>query len=313
MPFNPDYISLAYTIVLLPFYTIYTIRLGYMIYIKKSPDVRNEYYPIIFFKGCIDNITNIVQFSCARILKYHILEDFFLTYDFPVYILYFTTGATYVIMMQITFVIAFNRFIAITKPFLYKQYFEFKRLHFYLALTFIPGATVAIFSVCYELDYVWYPALNRVMPGYLGRGVEYLQAGVGIVFNFPMAVVTTIMNIKCVFKNKDVLSAKNLKSSVESKLFLYNVLSFITMIGFEFYYICRYLPYIIGKFPYLETISIAIIPWFLDVMTYGLFLFSLALSSVLRSYVPICGSYLSGKKKKKTTKVALSQQVTAKK
>lgn len=280
MNFNIDYISLAYTIILLPFYTIYTICLGYRIYIKKSPDVRNEYYPIIFYKGFIDNLTNIVQFSFARILKYHILEDFFLTYNLPVYILYFTTGATYCIMFQITFLIAFNRFVAITKPTYYKQYFEFKRLHFYIFLTLIPGGIVAVVSVCYELDYVWFPSLNRVMPVYMARKIEYFQAGVGIVFNFPLVVITTIMNLKCFFKNKNLLSVKSLRNSTDSKLFLYNIISFITMIGFEFYYIFRYLPYIIGRFQSLETLAITLIPWFLDIMTYGLFFFSLALSYV---------------------------------
>uniref|UniRef100_A0A0N4ZYW1 7TM_GPCR_Srx domain-containing protein n=1 Tax=Parastrongyloides trichosuri TaxID=131310 RepID=A0A0N4ZYW1_PARTI len=298
-----DYIALTYTVVLTPLYVGFTAKLGYKIYIKKTPDVRNEYYPIIFYKGVIDNITNIVQLFTGRILKFHILEDVYLAINFPVYILYFTTCTTYCIMYQITFLIAFNRYIAMLKPTRYKEIFELRKLHLYIGITLIPGLISGIVGVCFNLKYTWFPTLGRVMGIYTESGIEYFHASYGVFLNIPLIAVTTWMNLKCFFKNKKVLSTKNLRSSADSKLFLYNIISFITMWGFEFYYICRYFPYILGRFKNLESLAIQIVPWFLDVMTYGLWIFSIALSSVLRSLIPCCV------KKKKQIKVGNSQSV----
>uniref|UniRef100_A0A0N4ZYW2 7TM_GPCR_Srx domain-containing protein n=1 Tax=Parastrongyloides trichosuri TaxID=131310 RepID=A0A0N4ZYW2_PARTI len=273
-----DYISLAYLLVLTPIYVYFTVRLGWKIYYKKSPDLRNEFYPIIFFKGCVDNITNIVQLCTGRILKFNILESFFLSHDFPAYILYFTTATTYCLMYQINFLIAFNRYVAMLKPTRYKEIFEFKRLHLYMALMFIPSMSSAIPSVCFKLGYIWYPSLNRVLHMYFQSGIEYYNAIFGIVFNIPVILITSWMNLKCFLKNKKILSKKNLYNSMDSKLFLYNVIAFLTMWGFDFYYIGRYLPYILGELKVLEQIAITIIPWLLDIMTFGLWIFSMVLS-----------------------------------
>uniref|UniRef100_A0A0N4ZLP5 7TM_GPCR_Srx domain-containing protein n=1 Tax=Parastrongyloides trichosuri TaxID=131310 RepID=A0A0N4ZLP5_PARTI len=281
-----DYIALGYTLILTPLYVFFTIRLGWKLYYKKTPDLINGFFPILFFKGCVDNTTNIVQLLTGRILKFRILEDFFLNNDYPAYILYFTTATTYCLMYQITFLIAFNRYVAMTKPTKYKELFQFKRLHTYIVLTLIPGLISGLVAICFKLDYVWYPSLNRVLPVYTQSGIEYYHATFSIVFNLPLLCITTWMNVKSFLKDKKVFTKLYLINSIDSQLFLYNIISFVTMIGFEFYYFSRYVPYILKELMFLEAIAVEMIPWFLDIMTYGLWILSMIILKPLRLLMP---------------------------
>uniref|UniRef100_A0A0N5BXP4 G_PROTEIN_RECEP_F1_2 domain-containing protein n=1 Tax=Strongyloides papillosus TaxID=174720 RepID=A0A0N5BXP4_STREA len=281
-----DYIQLGYTVVLFPYYSAFTIRLGYNIYCKKSSTVRIEYNLIIFYKGVIDNITIFVMFITSRIQKYNVFDDFYLQNHFIAYILYFTTGAGFCIMFQIAFLTSVNRYIAHCHPMKYKKYFSLKNNTIYIIIMTSVGTSIGIICTTYSVKYAWIKEIGRVSGIYTNPDNAYFNAGTAIFLYFPLLILTSTLNFLTFSKYRKVLAQFKVDNYMDYKLFIYNIISMIVMITFEIYYMFRYLPYILKSHQELETIAIQSLSWIVDIITYGLFIISLTLSQVLRSLLP---------------------------
>uniref|UniRef100_A0A0N5A2P1 G_PROTEIN_RECEP_F1_2 domain-containing protein n=1 Tax=Parastrongyloides trichosuri TaxID=131310 RepID=A0A0N5A2P1_PARTI len=285
MPANiSDIIQLIYTILLLPFYLYFTYQLGYQIFIRKNKELRNEYYPLLFYKGIIDNTTIIVMFLTSRIQKFNVFDDFFLNNNFLAYILYFTTGLTFSNMFFIAFFISFNRFIALCHPIKYKSYFSLKKLSIYIFSMALIGIIIGSWAITYKVHYVWNKEAKRVSGVFINPNNAYFNSVLTIFLYFPLLIFTSIFNVITFLKYRSIKSHSSKNPSinkVEYRLFFYNVVSFLVMIAFEIYYIFRYFPYVLGNLAYLEAIAIQSLSWMVDIMTYGLFITSLSLSKVL--------------------------------
>uniref|UniRef100_A0A0N5CA52 G_PROTEIN_RECEP_F1_2 domain-containing protein n=1 Tax=Strongyloides papillosus TaxID=174720 RepID=A0A0N5CA52_STREA len=273
-----DYFQLVYISILFPFYLYFTIHLGYKIYFVKVPVLYNEFFPIIFYKGVIDNITFFVQFTTSRIQKYHVLTSFFLSNSFLSYILYFVTSATYFIMFQIAFLTSFNRYIAISKPLKYKEYFHTKKLLIYFLIMSILGIVVGTAAIIFPCSYVYYPEINRVSATCQDQKTAYVHTIVALFLNLPLLIITAILNFCCIYKSRFISRKNKSKISKDYKIVIYNTLLFFVMVAFEVYFLFKNLPYILQNYYFLETLALQSLSWIIDAMTFGIFLFSLVLS-----------------------------------
>uniref|UniRef100_A0AAF5DRA5 G-protein coupled receptors family 1 profile domain-containing protein n=1 Tax=Strongyloides stercoralis TaxID=6248 RepID=A0AAF5DRA5_STRER len=268
------YFQLAYTLLLFPIYLFFTIYLGYKIYYLNIPTLRNEYYPIIFYKGVIDNFTIFVQFFTSRIQAFNVFDSFFLQNVFLANVLFFVTSGAYFIMFQIAFLTSFNRYIAISKPALYSRYFNFKRLHLYFIIISIFGIIVGIVSIIYPYTYEYFKATNTIAPIFTNTKSAIVHSIVAVFLDLPIIIITIILNLVCIYKNR--LFFKNHKhlKNIEFKILIYGCLLMIVMVAFEAYYLFKNLPYVFKKYFFLESIALMSLTWIVDAMTFGLFIFS---------------------------------------
>uniref|UniRef100_A0A0N4ZKJ8 Serpentine receptor class gamma n=1 Tax=Parastrongyloides trichosuri TaxID=131310 RepID=A0A0N4ZKJ8_PARTI len=284
-----DYFQLIYLIILFPVYLYFTINLGFQIYYKKSKIFRNNYFPILFYKGIIDLTTFFVQFFLSRIQKYNVFNSFFLESTYLASVLYFFTGGCYFIMFQISFLTAINRYVAIKKPMKYKEYFKLSLLHFYFFIMTISGIAIGVLSLLFKSTYIKLIEMDRIVAIFLNENNIYFYCAIAICYNLPMLCITTIINCLCLYENRNFFKNNsnnaNIKN-VESKLFIYSFALLISMISFEIYYIFKFIPVLCKCFSILESIAIQSLSWIIDLMTFGLFIFSLTLSSDLRTLLP---------------------------
>uniref|UniRef100_A0A0K0EB12 Serpentine receptor class gamma n=1 Tax=Strongyloides stercoralis TaxID=6248 RepID=A0A0K0EB12_STRER len=283
-----DYFQLAYTLLLFPIYSIFTIRLGYKIYYLKTPSLHNEYYPIIFYKGIIDNFTLFIQFATARIQKYNIFDSFFLRNTYLANVLFFVTSGAYFIMFQIAFLTSVNRYVAISRPTLYKRYFNFKRLHIYITIISLLGIFVGLISLIYPYTYEYFKATNTIAPIFTNKRSAFVHSFVAIFLNLPLIIITTILNSISIYKNRYFFKKQKDKKKIEFKILMYSCLLLFVMVAFETYYLFKNLPYIFEDFYFLEVIALKSLSWIVDSMTFGLFIFSLISSPNLRPELGIC-------------------------
>uniref|UniRef100_A0A0K0E655 Serpentine receptor class gamma n=1 Tax=Strongyloides stercoralis TaxID=6248 RepID=A0A0K0E655_STRER len=262
---------------------IFAILLTKEILIKKNPTFNNQFYPFLLYKVCTDLVIVASTLFCSRAAKMNLFGSFFQNNNILAYYYYIQVGTCYTILYTISVITSFNRFLAMSYPFLLDYWFSPKKIKIYMIFPFIVGLLFGIITVTMHPFYVYLKPIAGYYIVFKDSRTPYVVLIYTIVYIVPIAITSILMNVVTIYKLTKFLKKNNEKSSQDTQLVIYSVLDFFCFILFLIYNLTRVINFLTAKSDVIEGIAASAINWILDIHTFGLFYAALILSKPLRN------------------------------
>uniref|UniRef100_A0A0N4ZP46 G_PROTEIN_RECEP_F1_2 domain-containing protein n=1 Tax=Parastrongyloides trichosuri TaxID=131310 RepID=A0A0N4ZP46_PARTI len=277
-------IQWTYTLPSLIFYYYFTILLTYEICIKKNHEYNNGFYPLILLKSYADIITITNSFLTLRLPRHSIFSNFYLNNQYLASVQYFETGLTNTIMYIISFLISFNRFIAIKYPLRYSFWFSSKIVKIYILLSILFGFVIGYLIITFKPYYKWNDYIGVYYISFKDKYIGIFTVFYTLFFFLPIAITATIMNLISAYELSKYRKSISIETKKELYLFFYTVINFIAFLIFFLYFSFRSC-HIIFNIPILQKIALISAPWIIDIETFGLFYSLLIIWYVLYIFI----------------------------
>uniref|UniRef100_A0A0N5C108 G_PROTEIN_RECEP_F1_2 domain-containing protein n=1 Tax=Strongyloides papillosus TaxID=174720 RepID=A0A0N5C108_STREA len=268
-----DIFQLVYGIPSYICYLIFTIQLGYRL-IRREKTFSNPFYILIFYKA-LNDIT--LQTTILLLIKISIIpasHDFYYANSYLCSIFNFITMPCYSITFQVMLIMSLNRYIAVGKPLLYEKVFQNYLVCIYIFTTLVIGGLIGVISFNYACTYAYSSILERLYISFIKSDIISFVLAYTFGLYIPLIAISFILNIITIRRLKVKNFIKKMGSSPDIRLSIYTLFGFAMGIVFLSVYILRIANFSTSKI-FFNTIGTAILPYIIDIETYGSFYFSL--------------------------------------
>ncbi|CEF71622.1 GPCR, rhodopsin-like, 7TM domain and 7TM GPCR, serpentine receptor class v (Srv) family-containing protein [Strongyloides ratti] len=264
-------IQLAYIIPSYFLLLIFVIILTREILINKNPVYNNQFYPFLLYKAYADLLIVLSTLVCSRAAKMNIFGTFFENNNILAASYYLTVAICYTIIYTISLITSFNRFLALSYPFLINYWFSETKMKMYIIVPLIIGIIYGIVTICLKPSYIYLKTISGYIITFENYNAPYIVMFYTFVYIIPIAISSILMNIITIYKLTKFLKKNKEKSSQDIQLVVYSILDFFCFILFVIYNLTRIINFLYIKSEKIEGLAASSINWILDLHSFGLF------------------------------------------
>uniref|UniRef100_A0A0N5B3H5 G_PROTEIN_RECEP_F1_2 domain-containing protein n=1 Tax=Strongyloides papillosus TaxID=174720 RepID=A0A0N5B3H5_STREA len=271
---NPfDIFQLVYEIPSYICYIIFTVQLGYKL-IRKEKTFSNSFYILIFFKGVTDLTLQTAISLFIKVAMFPASHDFYYTNSYLCSIFNLISIPCYTITFEVMLLMSLNRYIAVGQPIIYAQVFKKYIVCVYIFITIVIGGLIGSISLNFDCTYVYSNTLKRLYISFNTKNIISFVLAYTFGLYIPLIGISFILNIITIKKLKVKNFISSIGSSPDIRLLVYTLFSFAIGIAFLSVYALRIVSFFTSN-GFFNTIGTAILPYIIDIETYGSFYFSL--------------------------------------